>query len=67
MGVKHKEQLSDCYHFINSILNMEYDTVFKEKCAVIKPKSPKNKYPKRIRIHVNQVSNFEIRDKLLAI
>jgi hypothetical protein len=67
MGVKHKEQLSDCYHFINSVLNMEYDTVFKEKCAVIKPKSPKNKYPKRIRIHVNQVSNFEIRDKLLAI
>ena len=70
MGVKHKEQLSDCYHFINSILNMEYEHVFKEKCKIIKPKSPKipkKKYPKRIRIHVNQVSNFEIRSKLISI
>jgi hypothetical protein len=70
MGAKHKEQLSDCYHFINSILNMEYDKIFKEKCKIVKPKSlkiPKKKYPKRIRIHVNQVSNFKIRSKLISI
>jgi TATA-box binding protein (TBP) (component of TFIID and TFIIIB) len=67
MGAKHKEQLSDCYHFINSILNMEYENVFKEKCKVIKPKLSKKKYLKRIRININQVSNFEIRAKLLAI
>lgn len=70
MGAKHKEQLADCYHFINSILNMEYEKIFKEKCKIIKPKSPKipkKKYPKRIRIHVSQVSNFEIRSKLISI
>jgi hypothetical protein len=70
MGVKHKEQLTDCYHFINSILNLEYDTIFKEKCKIVKPKLPKipkKKYPKRIRIHVNQVSNFEIIRKLISI
>ena len=70
MGVKHKEQLTDCYHFINSILNMEYDTIFKEKCKIVKPKLPKipkKKYPKRIRSHVNQVSNFEIISKLISI
>ena len=68
MGAKHKEQLSDCYHFINSILNMEYDQVFKEKCKQIKPKepkSPKKKHPKRITISSAQISNFEIHKKLL--
>ena len=70
MGAKHKEQLSDCYHFINSILNIEYENVFKEKCKVIKPKSRKTKkktYPKRVRINIKQISNFEIRTKLLSI
>jgi hypothetical protein len=74
MGVKHKEQLSDCYHFINSILNMEYDIVFKEKCKVIKSKSPKttknkknNKYPKKLKIATSQIVNFEIHKKLIAI
>jgi hypothetical protein len=71
MGAKHKEQLSDCYHFINSILNMEYENVFKEKCKQIKPKepkepkSPKKKYVKRITISSAQISNFEIHQKLI--
>ena len=66
MGAKHKEQLSDCYHFINSILNMEYDLVFKEKCKEIKPKSPKSpkspkyKYSKRLKISTKQIANFDI-------
>ena len=76
MGVKHKGQLSDCYHFINSILNMEYDIVFKEKCKVIQSKSPKtaknknknkNKYPKKLKISTSQIMNFEIHKKLIAI
>jgi hypothetical protein len=67
MGVKHKEQLSDCYHFINSILNMEYDNVFKEPCKVIKPKSPKKKYPKRLKISTSQITNFCIHSKLIAV
>ena len=70
MGAKHKEQLSDCYHFINSILNMEYDKIYKGKSKDIKPrivKAKKKTYSKRIRINVKQISNFETRTKLLSI
>ena len=76
MGAKHKEQLSDCYHFINSILNMEYDIVFKEKCKIIKPKSPKlskstkllkKKLPKRIKISSAQIQNIHIYKQLMTI
>lgn len=67
MGAKHKEQLADCYHFINSILNMEYENVFKERCKPVVKKTPKKKYTKRIKINMNQISNLGVWKKLIAI
>ena len=41
MGARHEEQLTDCYHFINSILNMEYTEIYKKPPTIIKPKRKK--------------------------
>jgi hypothetical protein len=67
MGAKHKEQLTDCYHFINSILNMEYENVFKERCKPVVKKTSKKRYPKRIKIHMDQISNLGVWKKLITI
>lgn len=68
MGARNKEQLTDCYHFINSILDMEYEQIYKKPSNIIvKTKSPKIKYPKRIKININQISNYNIHSKLNSI
>ena len=67
MGAKDKEQLGDCYHFINSILNMEYDKIYKRPSEDIRNKTKKKKYPKRIKININQISNYTLHAKLTSI
>ena len=68
MGARNEEQLTDCYHFINSILDMEYEQIYKKPSNIIvKTKSPKIKYPKRIKININQISNYNIHSKLHSI
>lgn len=64
MGAGSLEQLNDCYHFINSILDAEYHNIRME------PKKPKQKRhvinapKKRITIKKNQIKNIETYNKL---
>jgi hypothetical protein len=59
MGANKFEQLADCYHFINSILDMEYYNI-RMKPKKIEPKRKTVKAPKkRITIKKHQIMNID--------
>ena len=46
---------------------MEYDKIYKGPSKDIKIKAKKKKYPKRIKININQISNYNIHNTLNSI
>ena len=63
-GSRSKEQTSDAYNYINKVLNLHYDELYKEPEKNVKTDDliQENKY-----IYKHKISNFHIYENLLKL